>query len=175
MFFPSPSSHYDPVNGDDQPQDEKIEGTSISYPQSSAKRRTPRCNPEIQISKSRCSEYHAIAMLCIVFICTLIDMVLISYAIYVIRTNGLSTSTQELQALKLQDTYVSLDSIYLNKSSTDISYGSIINHSRYFTQVSSSNPSEILSSDERLLLHNPGRLPYYGRRLFVNSTASYSA
>ena len=107
-----------------------------------------------------------------VLICTFIDIALICYAIYAIHSNGQTTSTQKLQDLKLQDTYVNLDSIYLNKSSTEISYESIINHSRYFTQVSSSDPSKIMSSDERLLLHDAGRLPYYGRRLLVNSTVS---
>ncbi|KJA25156.1 hypothetical protein HYPSUDRAFT_85634 [Hypholoma sublateritium FD-334 SS-4] len=149
MFRSSLSSHYDPVDDDDQPQDEKMEGIEISN-----------------------TGYRATVVLYTLYLCTFINVVLITYAVYAICTNGSVTHVQKLQTLRLQDTYISLDSIYSDKSSTKISYGSIINHSRHFTKVSSSEPSRILSSDESLLLHDPGRLPYYGRRLFVNSSVS---
>lgn len=128
-------------------------------------------DPTVLIENAKRSR-EATALTYVILVCCLVNIFLMTWGIYVIYVTSKPPSILRASKLRLQDSYVNLESVYRHSPPKPFQYSPIINHSRYFVQVSSLEPSRVLPFNETLLLHDNGMLPYYTRRLLVNSTAS---
>ncbi|KJA18984.1 hypothetical protein HYPSUDRAFT_168610 [Hypholoma sublateritium FD-334 SS-4] len=147
MLYFSSRSHYEPINSDDK--QDIMKGLQSN-----------KAHRHIDFATS------------LVLLCGIVNVLLLASCVYRIYAIELRKPAPQFRDLKLQDTYVSLDTIFPKSSSTNISYGNIINHSRYFTQISSAQPLRIMPPNEQLYVDDSGRVPYYARRLVINSTIS---